>query len=216
MTRKLLFFLVILLFPVLCFAQNTIALPAVTNYNKQSYGGGLQNWKIREDKNGIIYIANNEGLLTYDGRFWNIYPLPNKTIVHSIEITSDSRIYVGGQDEVGYFDVGFNGRLQYHSLIQSFPADRKSFGDVWDIVSLKDEVFFRTTKGIYKLNNGKISVYNPVTEWLFLGKCKDELYAQDVPQGLMHWENGNWKPVVNKASFKSSDAITSILPSGAQ
>lgn len=216
MSCKLLFFLVLMQFPVLCKAQNTIALPAVANYSKQVYGGGLQNWKIKEDHNGIIYIANNEGLLSYDGRFWNIYPLPNRTIVHSIEITSDSRIYVGGQDEVGYFDAGYNGRLQYHSLIQSFPADRKSFGDVWDIVSFKNEVFFRTNKGIYKLSNGKVTVYNPQTEWLYMGKCNGTLYAQDVTQGMMSWENGTWKIIENQQSLKKNDPITSIisLPAG--
>jgi hypothetical protein len=58
----------------------------VINYPKLSYGAGLQNWDIRQDKNGIIYIANNEGLLSFDGNYWRLYPMPNKTIVRSVEI----------------------------------------------------------------------------------------------------------------------------------
>ncbi|MFY7839013.1 MAG: hypothetical protein ACOVP7_02005, partial [Lacibacter sp.] len=86
----------LLLLPIALGAQNTIGLPDVINYSKQSYSAGLQNWDIKQDKNGIIYFANNEGLLSFDGRYWNLYPLPNRTIVRSVEIGSDNRIYVGG------------------------------------------------------------------------------------------------------------------------
>ena len=152
--RKLLF---IVLLPIAVFGQNTIGLPDVINYSKQSYSGGLQNWDIKQDKNGIIYFANNEGLLSYDGNYWNLYPLPNKTIVRSVEIGLDNRIYVGGQDEFGYFFPEKNGQLKYHSLLNIIAAKDKNFGDVWDIVSFKKDIFFRmaliSRKSIFSLIN---------------------------------------------------------------
>ena len=129
--RKLLF--IVFFFPVNVFCQNTIGLPDVVNYSKQSYSAGLQNWDIRQDNNGIIYIANNEGLLSFDGRNWKLFPLPNKTIVRSVEISADNRIYVGGQDELGYFIPGKNGSLQYHSMISAITEKDRNFGDFWDI-----------------------------------------------------------------------------------
>jgi hypothetical protein len=129
--KLLLFFL---LLPLTLFSQNTIGLPDVINYSKQDYAAGLQNWDIKQDKNGIIYIANNEGLLSFDGHYWNLHPLPNKTIVRSVEIGFDNRVYVGGQDELGYFSPGANGRLTYHSLTPLIARKDRSFGDVWDIV----------------------------------------------------------------------------------
>ena len=132
--------LIILLFPLIGFSQNTIGLPDVINYYKGTYGAGLQNWDIRQDKNGIIYIANNEGLLSFDGRYWNLYPLPNKTIVRSIEIAADNKIYVGGQDEMGFFAPGVNGKLQYTSITGFIPEKDRTFGDVWDIISLKNDM----------------------------------------------------------------------------
>lgn len=97
---KLLF--ILFLFPIAVLGQNTIGLPDVINYPKQAYGAGLQSWDFRQDKNGVIYVANNEGLLTFDGTFWKAYPLPNKTIVRSLEIGLDNNIYAGGQDELGF------------------------------------------------------------------------------------------------------------------
>ena len=84
-------------------AQNTIGLPEVVNYSKQTYHAGTQNWAIRQGRNGVMYFANNEGLLTFDGVYWRTYPLPNKTKVRSMEIGADNRIYIGGENEFGYF-----------------------------------------------------------------------------------------------------------------
>ena len=47
--------------------------------------------------------ANNNGLLVFDGATWRNYPLPNKTIVRSLAMGEEGRIYVGGQGEFGYF-----------------------------------------------------------------------------------------------------------------
>ncbi|MBK8952260.1 MAG: hypothetical protein IPM85_08235 [Chitinophagaceae bacterium] len=135
----ILFFLFL---PIIAEAQNTIGLPDIANYSKQDYKAGLQSWDIKQDNNGIIYLANNEGLLSFDGKYWNLHPLPNKTIVRSIEITPDNRIYAGGQDELGYFSPAANGTLSFTSLINSIPErDRWSFGDVWDICYYKKDIF---------------------------------------------------------------------------
>ncbi|TWI79267.1 two component regulator with propeller domain [Lacibacter cauensis] len=202
----------LLLLPLALGAQNTIGLPDVINYSKQSYSAGLQNWDIKQDKNGIIYFANNEGLLSFDGRYWNLYPLPNRTIVRSIEIGSDNRIYVGGQDELGYFAPGTNGRLVYHPLNQLLPARDQSFGDVWDIVSFKKDVFFRTNNRIFKFSNEAVATFKAASEWSFLGICNNKLYAHDFSGGLMQFENNVMMPLVLTGSFPKTDPVTAVLP----
>ena len=59
--------LLIFYIPITVYSQNTIALPDVFNYSKENYNAGLQNWDIKQDKNGIIYTANNEGLISFVG-----------------------------------------------------------------------------------------------------------------------------------------------------
>lgn len=204
--------LLLLLLPLFTTGQNTIGLPDVINYSKQSYSAGLQNWDIKQDKNGIIYFANNEGLLSFDGRYWNLYPLPNRTIVRSVEIGSDNRIYVGGQDELGYFAPSANGRLVYHPLNQLLPAKDKSFGDVWDIVSLKKDVFFRTNNRIFKFTNDAVATFKAASEWSYLGICNNKLYAHDFSGGLMQFENNVMTPLILTGSFPTTDPVTAILP----
>ena len=209
MMKRLLFFICLPL-QVLC--QNTIGLPDIINYAKPVYKAGLQNWDIKQDKNGIVYFANNEGLLSFDGKYWNNYPLPNKTIVRSAEIGPEGRIYVGGQDEIGYFSPGANGRLQYHSLLDLIPAKDRSFGDVWDIVSFKGNTYFRSPTKIFKFTERSAVVFNAPGEWAFLGLCNGHLYAQDYQAGLLQFQNDMWAPVSTTNSLPAGDAVTGILP----
>ncbi|MBN8674707.1 MAG: hypothetical protein J0L56_11265 [Chitinophagales bacterium] len=207
---KLLF--ILFLFPITMLGQNTIGLPDVINYPKQAYGAGLQSWDFRQDKNGVIYVANNEGLLTFDGTFWKAYPLPNKTIVRSLEIGLDNNIYAGGQDELGFFSPGPNGKLQYKSLKDLVPEKDRSFGDVWDIVSFNKDIYFRTPTKIFKYSNGAFLAYNAPAEWSFLGLCNEHLYAHDLKNGLFLFENNTWKPFTGKSELPANDMMTAILP----
>ncbi len=208
MIRLLLFFCL----PLVCFGQNTIGLPEVINYSKQSYNAGLQSWDIKQDKNGIIYIANNEGLLSFDGRFWNLYPLPNRTIVRSVEIGPDNKIYVGGQDELGYFSPAANGKLVYHPLNLLIPLKDQSFGDVWDIVSFKKDIFFRTSNKIFKFSNDAVATYKAVSEWGFLAVCNNKLYAHDYTSGLMKFDNNVMNALSLGEELPVNDPVTAILP----
>ena len=207
--KKLVLFIFL---PLSVFCQNTIGLPEVINYSKQNYNAGLQNWDIRQDKNGLIYVANNEGLLSFDGMYWNIYPLPNKTIVRSVEIGLDNRIYVGGQDELGYFVPSENGVLQYHSLTSLIPVKDKSFGDVWDIISFNKNLFFRSTNKIFKFTNEAIETYNTPSEWAYLGVCNGFLYAHDYKTGLLRFDNNAWTPLQLKSELPDNDVVTGIIP----
>ena len=142
----------------LVFSQNTIGIPNIVNYTKVAYQAGSQNWNIVQDKNGIMYFANNDGLLSFDGTYWRTYPLPNKTIVRSVAMSGDNRIYVGGQKEIGYFFPGANGDLVYTSLNPLLKEKDNDFADVWSICFFNDHVFFRSNKKILEYDKNKIIV----------------------------------------------------------
>src|SRR5438445_9229890 len=120
--------------------QNTIGIPNIVNYSKAVYQAGNQTWNIVQDKKGIMYFANNDGLLSFDGTYWRTYPLPNRTIVRSVAISSDNKIYVGGQKEIGYFLPGTHGDLEYTSLNKLLNTADNDFADVWNICFFEKHV----------------------------------------------------------------------------
>ena len=95
-------FLFFFSFYTFCQVKN-IGMPNIKNYKRTEYKGGTQNWNIDQDKNGNIYFANNSGLIQFDGSTWHKYSLPNGTAIRSVKIDSSGRIFVGGNDEFGYF-----------------------------------------------------------------------------------------------------------------
>ena len=136
-----------------------IGIPEVQNFSSADYKGGTQNWCISQDRLGVMYFANNEGLLTYNGRYWKLYPLPNKTVVRSVKIAQDGKIYIGAQDELGYFYPNEKGLLKFHSLKNLIPEKERQLEDVWEIVLYQKEVFFRTTSKILHLKDGVFNIY---------------------------------------------------------
>ena len=204
-------FLVILIGPLLSFGQNTIGLPGIVNYTKEVYRGGAQNWDIQQDENGILYFGNNEGLLSFDGSRWRIYPLPNKTIVRSVTIGPDERIYVGGQGELGYFSPGSNGDLTYNSLVPSIPQQHRSFDDVWDIKCHEGAVYFRTNGKIFQLANQKITAFLD-KEWTFLGESNHELIAQNSQYQLCTFRQGKWEFFNGPNQIPANSWITALIP----
>ncbi|HVI47065.1 MAG TPA: triple tyrosine motif-containing protein [Chitinophaga sp.] len=189
------------LFALAGIAQNTIGLPRLINYNKNDYLAGTQTWDIKQDSRGIMYFANNEGMLVYDGSHWKIYPLPNKTIVRALAIDNDNRIYAGGQDEIGYFSPAPNGQLIYTSLKDILPKSQNKLADVWKIEIFKGGVFFQASDRILEYRNGSIKVYPTREAWLYLRKVGDQLYAQDKSTGLLRLHNQEWLPAVTSGSL---------------
>jgi len=211
-------FIILLFLPLCIKAQNTIGLPEIINYSKNQYNAGAQNWDIRQDKQGVIYLANNEGLLTFDGKTWQLYPLPNKTIVRSVLVGEDGKIYVGGQDELGYFLPNAAGKLVFTSLINAISAPDRNFGDVWDIVSFKKGVYFRTSNKIFRVLNGKTMVFTAPGEFAYLEKSNEQLIVHDYEKGLLYFDKNQLIPVsaptLGGIPLPKTDGVTSIISIG--
>ncbi len=85
---------------------STIGLPAIRNYTNSEFHAPGEIWDICQDTRGRLYFANNDGLLTYDGSYWQHYALPNKAAINSVAIDTMGRIFVGGAEVIGYFSPG--------------------------------------------------------------------------------------------------------------
>ena len=88
----------------------------IMNVNAYFYGGGNKNWGIASDKEGLIYVANNNGLLEYNGLKWRLYTDAPCVIMRSVAVGEDNRIYTGGFREFGYWERNDAGMLEYNSL----------------------------------------------------------------------------------------------------
>lgn len=179
------------IFAYFVFGQATnLGTPFILNYEKQSYQGGTQNWDILQMDNGLVYFANNEGLLEFNGINWTIFPIGNRTIVRSIAKGKNGRIYAGGQDEFGYYQGNKKGELVFTSLKNIIPTEHQRFEDVWNIVVLGDEVFFRASNKIYHfLSENEVKVYQTGKTIAYLTSLQQRIFVHDLELGLLELKN---------------------------
>jgi len=208
---KHLYLTIIISFFFLCAsAQNPIGLPQIVNYDNLNYKAGIQNWAADQDREGRVYFANNEGMLSFDGKHWRLYPLPNKTVVHAVKATNSGRIYVGAQDEIGFFEPDSHGILTFRSLKPLIPVASRQFADVWNICQVGEITFFRTTDKIFYLKDDAIRVFRTGSEWLFLGQGQSGTFAQEKNKGLMVFREGTWQIASDDRIFKEG-VVTAVL-----
>ncbi|SDT00628.1 Y_Y_Y domain-containing protein [Mucilaginibacter mallensis] len=201
--NRAIFFIAIYLFSVSpAFAQTTIGLPAIRNYKSNDYNAATQIYDAKQDKAGILYFANDDGLLTFDGNYWKVYPMPNHTSIKSIAIDASGKIYAGGQDEVGYFYPNQYGVLKFHSIKKLLPLQAKQFADIWDIIIDGDHVFFRTIEAIFQYKNNHITVFDAPDGWKYLTKVNQSVFAFDKETGLSIFKKNNWETQIAKPALK--------------
>ena len=76
--------------------------PTIGVFTPKDYGAESQNWSISQAKNKYIYVANNKGLLEFNGSEWQLYKSPNETIIRSVNVINNI-IYTGCNREFGYW-----------------------------------------------------------------------------------------------------------------
>lgn len=187
-----------------------LGVPPIWNFSRKAYQGGTQNWDMAQDKRGVLYVANNEGLLEYNGERWRRYAVPNKTVVRSVAVAADGRIFTGAQSEIGYFAPSGNGDLQYHSLVPLLPAAQRRFEDVWDIVLYGEKVFFRTNRAVFEYSPpNQMRIHEPggVLNALFAAPGGPILQRQYTD--LLRFDGDAFRPFVNTPLLNS--ALTACM-----
>lgn len=137
----------------------TLRLPVwqlpVTNYTRHDYHGGTQNWMLDQHPNGWVYIANNAGMLEFDGTTWSTYPIHNAK-TRAVKVGEDGRIYIGGMGQFGYFVPNRLGQLEYVCLSDSLPEGAQA-GIIWNIWPVGERVWFQSDSSLLCWHDGKLT-----------------------------------------------------------
>ncbi len=193
------FFRVFLIFLLLISGKaGSQELPPVINFDPIEYGAGNQNWMISQGEDQNIYVANDLGLLEFSGAAWNLYPVPNNTIVRSVKVVGD-KIFTGAYMEVGYWTSNEKGGLDYTSLLPHFPEEVQDGEQFWHIENIRNAVALQSFEGIYLYDISKdtISVLEtPEGAVMNLFKVKNMLYFFIAEKGLYTIEKGVAKQVI--------------------
>ncbi|HEV7379194.1 MAG TPA: triple tyrosine motif-containing protein [Dyadobacter sp.] len=220
--------LIILLLSTFFSVSKAQETPPLVNFPTSAYKAHQQNWDIDQGKNNIMYAANSDGLLQYDGATWKLFPFPDRQIVRTTlcdemeehivtgkagaaKTKKVTRIYVGGYSEFGYWQEDHTGSLIYHSLSKSAGFASLKTEEIWHILKTPQYVYFQSFSKIYRFDGKILTEINSPGNFMFMRYVNQRLLVQVIGRGLYELKANRWLPVAGTESL-SGAVVSSILP----
>lgn len=166
-------------------------VPPIQIFSPQDYGAEDQNWAITQSQNGFIYVANNKGLLEYDGAKWIIQNSPNEGILRSVRVVDD-KIYTGGYRDFGYWVKDDFGELQYTSLTKTDSFSVKEDEEFWGIIDIEGYILFQSFERIYiyDISEKSFKIIDSDLRINKMFKVDQRIYFQKTSKGIFRIESG--------------------------
>ncbi|MCV6629435.1 MAG: LuxR C-terminal-related transcriptional regulator [Flavobacteriaceae bacterium] len=183
-------------------------LPLVSSFEPAVYNGESQNWGFSQAKDGHLYVANNRGLLSYNGATWHLYETPNETIMRSVKVVKD-RIYTGFYMDFGYWTRKENGILYYTSLVDIKQIEIEEDEQFWNIQHVQDWIVFQSLSRIHIIHpeNKTYFKIESSTKIPQLFAVNQQLFFQQMGKGLFQIINGNKKLISEENLFKHHEIV---------
>ena len=183
-------------------------LPPIQDYSSELLEVENQNWSISQSQDKHIYVANNKGLLEFNGAKWKLYPTPNKTILRSVHVV-ESRVYTGCYMDFGYWEQNDYGKLEYTSLYKQLDIPTIEDEQFWNIISLDDWVLFQSLNRIviYNLKEHSSKTIDSSTRLTKIYKVNGVIYFQRMGVGIFKIENGQAQLVLDAAIVKENVVV---------
>lgn len=196
-------------------------VPFFTHYSGKTYQAHIQNWCINQDDKGMIYVGNTQGLLTFDGQSWELFPSPNKTVIRSLEKDPNGTLFYGAKNDFGYLAADTAGQLQLISLRKHLTEKIKDLDDIWEIRYHNQAIYFQSLTHIVILRDPhllpssrdeiQIETWYAGNEIEALSHVGDELWFWRKGKGIMKWEDDTAKLVAG-SEFLDRTMVYKMLP----
>lgn len=177
------------LIPLFLKSQNEIGNPFITNYLAKDYKAHTQNWSVAQDNRGIMYIGNGDGVLIFDGKNWELLPLPKKVTARTLVKSPNGIIYAGSINQFGYLKPNNIGQMEYVDLSKSFELEE--FGTVWNIYFVNDAAYFITNNYVIEYKHNNFKYWKAKTYFNKSFVFKNQIYIQESSHGLFILKDNN-------------------------
>ncbi len=118
-----------------------LGLPFAVHYNEANFKAEPQTWSAVQDLRGVMYFGGNSGVLTFNGKDWKIVRTKNQTMVRSLAMAPNGRIFFGAQGEFGYIAHDSTGSAFLVDLT-ALLVQTSEITDIRNVVALSEGVYF--------------------------------------------------------------------------
>lgn len=133
----------------------------VRNYLPHEYEASSNNSGICQNDEGLIFVANNNGVLIYDGRNWERCE-HDEVSMSAIGRTAAGVIVAGTvEGDIATIEKDARGRFTYRSLFGTLPAKQRPQEIIRQIVTVDDITYFISSDALVEYRGGNLRIYRP-------------------------------------------------------
>ena len=193
-------------------AANAEIRQVIENFSKDDYEAGAQNWQVKQQKNGIMYFANMNALLSFDGIKWQRHEVPGcGNSLRALHIADNGDVYVGGHNIFGVFKAGNNGLGEFENLSVKLPDGEKNFNEIWFINSLGNKIIFQSYEKLFIYENDRLSVLSSNgRQMLYSTVVHNTLFIATKFDGVFTLNGSQLSPLPNGIDFENK-TVCSIV-----
>lgn len=174
------------------------------HFTPQEYQHFPQNWAVTQDHRGVIYAANQEGVLEFDGNSWRRVSSLTNTSVVSLAVAADNTIFVGGNGDLGYLAPDSLSALAYVSLAEHLPERHLNFDEIWKTHVADDATYFQGRHRLFRWDGQKMDVLTTETIFHTSFSVNGRVLVNEQGVGLQEVRNGQLELLPGGAQFAST------------
>lgn len=186
-----------------------------TNYTSKQYKLNTQNFDIEQDNRGVMYFANDGGVLEFDGEVWRTIKVPSQR-TYALVKSQSGNIYVGALGDFGVLETKKGGELSYKSLPKLFL--KEEVPTIRDAESHKEWIYFYPDQNLksnliyaFDENRSKLFKINTPGKLLFFGKAGEDVVVQIEGKGLFRLDGNRFEPIGDATSWSKLKPIESFF-----
>jgi hypothetical protein len=171
-------------------------IPGFRNYSPKDYGQESQNFSVIQDKNGLMFFGNANGIMEFDNTNWQLVKITGRPI---LSVNSKNEIYFGGYNQAGKL-VYKNGLPQ--AKFFNFHEEFKP-GQIKKVIATDDEVFMTSSHQLFVYKDDSIELEQSNANGIDIFKLSDKILIFIPERGLYYWDKGTISPYTDSNLFEN-------------
>jgi signal transduction histidine kinase len=190
-------------------------LPEIVNYSTSEMNFDASNSGMVRDARGILYVANFDYVLVFDGDDWRYLNSPDGMPVSSIALGPDNTMYLNTYRGFGRIVLDSAGSEMIELLSDRLPDSARPQDDLYSTQVTGNTVWFCSMTRLYSWDGAKVRVIEPLANIRRMQSVNGRLYLLLEGIGLHEVRSGRIVPSAGGSLLSDpADRLNLMLPAG--
>ena len=181
--------------------------PFIRNFSPRDCNAAPQNWEVVQNPAGVLFVANGDGILEFDGARMRLIRTAANTMPRSLAVDAQGRVLVGATGEIGYLAPDATGQAQFVSLMDKLDPGDRTFSHVVKTHATRQGVFFTSPEALMRYADGRMKVWKPVGGFHLSFAVDDRVFIREPGRGLLEVRGDDLVLVPGTECFKDEKIL---------